>query len=206
MRFIGALLLAVLGIGIFPISTRTLFTPTGIAFAALSLALIFFAYRLATHKKKSAPSEPSRGHSEGDAGKPTQQVPDEVSDFVVTPSMPDITKSKPLSGYMLGTRMLMFFQEPQTVAKLPPGSALPLKYLFAASVFDSATRKMERLFTLETGFTSEVFLCAFERNGSHTNIGDGALLNNLRTFESAVLALVSKEWGVPVDHARPIPL
>ena len=109
-------------------------------------------------------------------------------------------------GYMLGTRMLMFFQEPQTVAKLPPGSALPLKYLFAASVFDSATRKMERLFTLETGFTSEVFLCAFERNGSHTNIGDGALLNNLRTFESAVLALVSKEWGVPVDQARPIPL
>lgn len=59
MRFFGALLLVILGIGFFPFNARVLATWPGLFLAALSVALIFFAYRLATSSKKNPVSDAS---------------------------------------------------------------------------------------------------------------------------------------------------
>lgn len=59
MRFVGALLLVILGIGFFPFNARVLTTWPGLFLAALSVALVFFAYRLATSSKKTPVSEAS---------------------------------------------------------------------------------------------------------------------------------------------------
>jgi len=126
----------------------------------------------------------------------------EGSDFAITPAMPDITRSKPVSGFMVGTQFLMFYEAPQPVAKRHAGISLPLTYLYAASVFDSTTRKMVRLFTLETGFTDDIFLCMFDRTGAHANLGEGAPLANLPTFEAAVVNLVCKTTGTLPQAAR----
>lgn len=64
MRFIGALLLVILGIGFFPFNARVLTTWPGLFLAALSLALIFFAYRLATASKKISVNEASLPNDE----------------------------------------------------------------------------------------------------------------------------------------------
>lgn len=51
MRIVGALVLALLAIGIFPFNIRILATAPGLMFAVMSAALVFFAYRVVTHKK-----------------------------------------------------------------------------------------------------------------------------------------------------------
>lgn len=51
MRIVGALVLALLALGIFPFDMRILATAPGLMFAAVSAALMFFAYRVVTHKK-----------------------------------------------------------------------------------------------------------------------------------------------------------
>lgn len=206
MRFVGSVLLALLGVGIFPFNTRVLSTAPGLVLALVSAALLFFAYRAATHgrKRAQAPEDAGADPCKPSAGQPGAAAAE--SDFVILPTMPDITKSKPRSGYMVGERMLMFFENPDSIAKTQGGVDLPLKHRFAASVFNGVTKRMERLFTLETGFTSEVFFCAFERSGSHTNLGDGALLSNLRTFEAAVVNSVCTQHGVHSDAARAISL
>jgi hypothetical protein len=51
MRIVGALFLALLAIGFFPFNLRILTTAPGLMLAAMSAALVFFAYRVLTHKK-----------------------------------------------------------------------------------------------------------------------------------------------------------
>jgi hypothetical protein len=55
MRIVAALVLALVGLGVFPFYARTLSTGD-LILAAISVALFFFAYRVATHKKKNADS------------------------------------------------------------------------------------------------------------------------------------------------------
>jgi hypothetical protein len=52
MKYVAAAVLFILGVGIFPYKLRVLFTSGGLVLFALSAALLFFAYRIATHKSK----------------------------------------------------------------------------------------------------------------------------------------------------------
>jgi hypothetical protein len=51
MRYLAALLLALLGIGTIPLSLPTLVTPAGLVLAAMGIALLIIAYRLARPKR-----------------------------------------------------------------------------------------------------------------------------------------------------------
>lgn len=53
MKTAGAIAIALLGLGIFPFNTRALLTMPGLMFAAMSIACLVIAYRLATSKKKT---------------------------------------------------------------------------------------------------------------------------------------------------------
>ena len=116
-------------------------------------------------------------------------------EFEMTPMTPDCFKRKPVSGYLVGKVMVLFFEAPEPLAKADLPVGLPMKYLFAATVYDSAAEKMTRIFTLETGMTPDVFFCAFERTGAHTNIGPGGGMMRLSGFENSVLSIVCKETG-----------
>ena len=52
MKKIAAFIIALLGMAIFPFNSRILLTDVGLLFAGMSAALMFLAYRLATHSKK----------------------------------------------------------------------------------------------------------------------------------------------------------
>lgn len=60
MRLIAAVLLALLAVGIFPLSVRILLTAPGLMFATMSVALLFIAYRLMA----SRPNDESRERHE----------------------------------------------------------------------------------------------------------------------------------------------
>jgi len=203
-RCSGAPLLLLLGIGIFPFNTRALFTGGGMLLAGMACALLFFAYRLATHKAQ-VPRVPG-AEPAGQQQDPTAVASSPTSEFVLSPSTPDVTKCKPLSGFMIGSRMIMFFKDPRPIGATQAGIDLPLRYLFAASVFNGTSRQMERVYTVETGFTPEAFFCAFERSGTHVNLGSGAPVANQQSFESAVLKLLCEEHGVSRHDARPLPV
>ncbi len=94
-----------------------------------------------------------------------------------------------MSGFKVGRLLVLFFESPEPIAKFED---IPLKYLFAATVYDSVGEKMIRVFTVETGVTPGVFFCAFEPTGEHKNIGPGEVMTRLRGFEDAVLRVVCR--------------
>ena len=55
MRYVLATILALLGVGVIPLNPRNLFTGPGLIFATLGILLIFFAYRIVTHKNGKKP-------------------------------------------------------------------------------------------------------------------------------------------------------
>jgi hypothetical protein len=68
MKYIAALLLALVGIGIFPVYQRSLFTPVGLLFAAMSVALFVIAYRLVRPRSKDPTADPHSSPSDTGAG------------------------------------------------------------------------------------------------------------------------------------------
>lgn len=136
------------------------------------------------------PESKSVGHQS-----PGKEAGNQDEDFQVSPMMPDYFRRKPISGYLVDKVMVLFFEAPEPIANEGMAGDIPIKYLYAATAFDSASKRMTRIFTLETGLTPDVFFCAFERTGAHTNIGSGEGMKRLSSFENAVLGIVCKETG-----------
>ena len=219
MRLVGAAVLALLAIGTFPFNSRVLSTSPGLFLAALSAALLFFAYKVVAHPKAAAmvdterPGIPtSRVFAEDSQAKavvlsalaPPLPAPDSPSKFVVLPSMPDITKAREVSAFVVGERFVTVYDDLKTVSELRDGVHIPLRHIFAASVYRTAIQQMERLFTLEAGEDGTIRFCIFERDGAHAQIGEGGPLLELAVFESAVVNLVCKMSGIPAEAVRKV--
>jgi hypothetical protein len=143
----------------------------------------------------------------GSQDKPQQTVSPPASQateapFNVTPSMPDLKGTKPASCIQIGDLYLVFFAGPQSRAKRDLGIDIPIAYMLAAALYDRGTRRLLRVFTLESGLTATLFFCAFERTGGHTNLGDGSKLATLSAFEAAVVAEVCKSTGLSPTSAE----
>ena len=54
MKILAALVLVFLGVITFPFDPRILFSAPGLFLATIGLAFWFFAYRVATHKRKDS--------------------------------------------------------------------------------------------------------------------------------------------------------
>jgi hypothetical protein len=79
-----------------------------------------------------------------------------------------------------------------------------LKFPFAMAVVDERTKLPVYYVTLEEGFTGSTFLCVFDRNGKHGNLGTAEELRNEARFTEKALTVIRDEFRVqgPIRELR----
>jgi hypothetical protein len=104
------------------------------------------------------------------------------------------------------TGLVTIFERPIAIGRLPTGMEAPIKYLFAAAVFNGPAKVLEKILTLETSTPADAtFLCVFHRTGLHSNLGDGAHLTDHRAFGKAALKHVCEEHGTDPATVSRVP-
>ena len=120
-------------------------------------------------------------------GKQQESIPA----FEFAPNMPDITRSEPISAHKTDRYLMLLVQDVPSIGERLPGSEkIPLRFLYAMAVVDVTTNNPCMFVTLETGFTSKIFLCVFEVSGIHSNLGDGSSYTERHAFETAAIDII----------------
>ena len=128
-------------------------------------------------------------------GKQQKSAPD----FEFAPNMPDIMQSEPISAHKTDRYLMLLVQDVPSIGERMSGSKMPLRFLYAMAVIDATTNNQCMFVTLETGFTSDIFLCAFEASGAHSNLGDGSIYTERYAFESAAIDIICNSLNIDKD-------
>ena len=116
----------------------------------------------------------------------SNQLEEEIS---ISPNMPDITKCKPIKWFKLGDYSAVLVANVPNVAGIPA----PFEYLLVAALISEKSSLPLYYVTAEKGFSKQVFLCAFDRHGNHSNYGSDGNWSDIRAFATAALSLIKKE-------------
>lgn len=162
------------------------------------------------HLFADRPGIPSSRQSEALANRPGIPSPRQAQATLSSndpaealPTLPDVSKLKPIGSAWVGNHCIMFYENPPLLA-IALGIDTPLRYLYSASVYDHTTQKTSEVYTLETGTSHKIYLCRFDRNGMHYNICEGDHLTGFPLFEVAVTHLVCSATGIPPEAVQRI--
>lgn len=113
-----------------------------------------------------------------------------------SPSLPDVTKTKPIKAYSAGPYILFLSQD---VA--PIGGGDFIQYKFVMALIDGRDKYPRCFVTLENSPIASNVLCVFEANGSHSNFGSLAGPDLMQEFVVKSMALLRERFNlVKIDE------
>lgn len=113
-------------------------------------------------------------------------------EFKFSPSMPDVHNLTPIDEATLGALAIKFYEAPPSYTQTAGGTSI-IRHIFAAYVFNTKHKDLERIFTIETGIVDGFHFCSFEMNGSHRNYGNCNSYTDFINFKSAVIEKTKKQ-------------
>jgi hypothetical protein len=137
----------------------------------------------------------------GDAQEP-RASPQPAAEFELSGSMPDVTLRPPLAMFLAGNYALALADNAPSIAERMTGERMPIEYLYVLAVLDRTTKKPCMFVTLERGLPGSLFLCAFNPDGSHVNLGDGEAFSEQETFVRAATAYARKTLRIAVGDVQ----
>ncbi len=119
----------------------------------------------------------------------------EPSDYKISGSMPDVTKSDAARGFLAGNLFIMLVKDVPPVAAALGLGPLPisLNYIYAMVVHAHRVGPLYFV-TLEQGAGPQPILGVFGKDGSHSNLGTAPELLDEAKFVDRALTLIREEF------------
>ena len=132
---------------------------------------------------------------------PIHELPSGNRNFAFSPTMPDITKRKPVRNFRLGNFLVFLVKDAPMIAEGIGFKGLSFQYRYPYTMVAADANRAPRYFVtlevmVEGGSANQPFLGAFSQNGEHRNYGTAPDLRDEAKFVERALTLIGEELGV----------
>lgn len=129
-------------------------------------------------------------------------APPPAGGFELSGSMPDVTQRPPLAMFQSESYRLLLVDNARAMAERVLGTRVPIDYLYVLTVLDRDSMRPRMFVTLERGLSGSLFLCAFNPDGEHVNLGDGEAFRARESFVRVATAHACKTLGIAVSDVQ----
>lgn len=125
------------------------------------------------------------------------------STFNFIPNMPDITSGVEIQVFKNKDYFFFYKKNVVSIGETQLKDDLPLKFPLVMFVIELKSRKPSLMISIESGFTKDSYLCFFEKNGAHTNLGEISTETSIEDFKNIALDLAAKQLKINISEIVP---